>query len=1311
MPYRVRYEMSDRREPVLQIRLLGGLSLVWEGTPLPSIPSRLACSLFAYLVTYRHHAHRRELLAGIFWPDQPEPIARRRLRQALWLIRRALAPLHSPVPLLLTEGDTVQFNVEAPYWLDIEEFQDLCSQLLVTPSPSPGLKIQSLKRAVALYRGDFLAGFYEDWVAAERERLRDMYLMALTYLLERCKEHGAYEEALIYARQLVAADPLHEHGHREVMRLCYLLGRHNEALQQYEVCRSILARELGVEPTEATTALYGEIAAQIREAKAPHLPLKAGPPASPLLEERGDVPLVGREAERAALVGYLERALEGKGGLVLLEGEAGVGKTRLLQEVARDAQWRGMQVLWGRGRELTEPPPYSVLTEALRAGLTPLRATQLAQLMEGIWLRQVSLLLPELAAWLPDLPPSITLEPEQERIRLLEALARVVSCLGRIAPHLLILEDLQWADMATLEALTYLVSRLATSRVLVIGSYRGEEAREEGTRWEALRALDRAGVCERLELSRLTAEETGELTRRGLGLMTRSPRFEARLYQETEGNPLFLLETLRALYEEGLLYRDASGEWSTPWDETTVDYAELPLPAGVYQVIARRLQRLGPDERTMLNAAAVLGGECDFELLMRTSGLERDVGLEAVNELMRRRLLEEEPTVYRFSHDKVRQVAYMEMTEEERRRLHHRAGEALEALVSDRVETLAFHFTQAEVWDKARAYHLRAGERAQAVHAYEKALTHYQRALELTERDDLSMQWEIRLRREEVLGILGQREEQAAELVALVDLAGESPRRLVEVHRRRAWLLAHTGDFEEAEKAAREALILARELADEEKQAAVLVALGTTLNWRGNPAQAIPYLEAAIAVYRRRSDPRREAETRLALGSALLLAKRYDVARAELEAALALCEEINDKLGQTEALTLLGILHMEQGKTDQAEESYRRALALSRAIGYRHAEARNLTNLGNLLYFQGHLTRALEAYDESAAIFTELGNRRGEAFVRGNLATVRHNLLGDDETAARDARMALSYYQEAGDQAGQAQCLDVLGEIARVAGDLHTAREHLLAALAAAQAAQDGWTEVSVRRSLMALALEERRLDEAEACLRAARAICRELELTDREVTLLIDQAQIALAREDPEAALAATSQAMERLRPGVEQAYLIPYWHAQALSALHRHTEARAALQQAYDMLQEVLQGLSPDQRQRSLLQVPEHRAIVEAWKATQPPRAPFRLPRANAPTGRPLRDDEWVEGTWTVEAPEDEAISGKVARRQHRLLRLLRETEEQGAAPTVDDLAKALRVSRATIKRDLAALRRAGHRVRTRGSRAHPSRVTPLK
>ena len=1238
---------------MLHIFLFGGFHLEYAGDALPPIPGQKPRALFSYLITYRHRAHSRDLLAGTFWPDLPNAKARRRLSHALWQIRHLLEPLPGPVPYLLTEAGTIQVNPKASYWLDVAEFEELVdweTEQLVDrsedqPTELPGHQVTdlpmyhsthlpALRQAVELYTGDFLAGFYDDWVVIERERLREMFLAALSRLVASSKREGHYDEALRYAQRLAAADPLREEGHREVMRLCYLLGRDRDALQQYDLYRAVLAEELGVEPTATTTALYRKIVARAREAKMPYLPPASGRLPSPLLEGSGQVPLVGREQERTILVSSLEQTINGRGGLLLLEGEAGVGKTRLLQEVARDAEWRGVRVLWGRGREMAKPLPYGLLIEVLRSGLSPLRAKQLAQVVDGIWLRVASLLLPELAEWLPDLPPHVTLEPGQERERLLEALTRTILALGQIAPHLLILEGLQWADEATLEGLMYLARRLrnfsitrAESHVMLIGSCRGEEARERTVVWEALQALDRAG-CRRLELAPLTAEETGELVRQGLGLKREVPRFEERLYRETKGNPLFVLETLRALCDEGLLYRSASGEWSTPWDETTTDYAELPLSPEVYEVITQRLARLGPDERALLNTAAVLGADFDLALLLQSTYLEQEWALAAASELVRRQILVEMPTVYRFSHDKVRQVTYMEIAEAERRRLHRRAGEALRLLHPEQVEALAHHFTEAQVWDAALAYNRQAGDRARAVYANQAALTYYEQALSLVDDEDLEIQWEIQRQREEALDTLGRREEQATCLAEMMRLT--------------------------------------MALSDEGRRAATLYRQGRLKVRTGAPSQGLALLRKGAELAREQGNLRLAGKCYATMGRAYWHQSDASRCLTAVEEAHTLFRQANDRSGELEILNLKGNLYLGLlGHYEQALHSFEQMATMARELNDRETEHAARGNAGIALMALGRY-RQSQAYLAQAETFFAQGHKLWQAviaFGQGN----DYLGLGDYEAARSAAEQSLAICQEIGNYNFAIESHSLLGMIDLYQGRYSQARTHFAEAIEVGLAGEQPH-DVALQQSYLALTYLH--LGEGEKALR----------LSAESVSLL------------------------ERLNQNASSLWIVHFQRYQILSRLEGIEAALPHLEQAYGILMAGADAIhDPELRSSFLENVRENQQIIAAYKAWQAGVRPthVRLARADAPTGRPLGDDEWVEITWTLVAPEDEAISGKVARRQHRLLRLLREAEEQGAAPTVDDLASALKVGRATIKRDLAAMRETGQTVRTRGSR----------
>lgn len=1254
------------------MRLLGGFGLSWGEMPLPPIASQSARSLFAYLITHRDRPHTRALLAGIFWPDLPDYQARRRLSQALWQIGRVLQSLPGPTSYLLADAETVQFNATSAYWLDVEEFEKSADQ-----------------EAVVLYRGDFLAGFYDDWMVVERERLREQYLAVLGRLLALCKREGAYEEALGYAHRLVAENPLGEEGHREVMRLCFLLGRRGEAAQQYECCRAILAEELGIEPAAATTALHREIAVQGAAAETPYLPQDATQAPASLLEGAGPPPLVGRAAERAALVGWLEQAGRGHGGLALLEGEAGIGKTRLLEEVARDARWRGVQVLWGHAGELAGASPYGPLREALRAALSPLRVGQLAQMVSATVLRDAALLLPELAA-VAGPPAAAPSAPALDQSQLLQALSHIVLALGQLAPHLLILEDLHWADEDTFSALKHLAEHLPSGRVLVIGSYRSGEARARPPVWGALQALDRAGLGQRIELAPLSLSDTRELVRRALGLAHAAPFFAGRLHQETAGNPLFILETLRSLHDERVLYRDRTGAWSTPWDETTVDYVELPLPAGVRQVIARRLARLAPAERAALNAAAVLGAEFDLALLLATSDFHRGACVAAASELVRRGLLEERPAAYRFSHDQVRRVAYAGLAEPDRQALHRRAGEALEAQCPQGVAALAFHFAQAGEAAKALHYHTGAGEEARAVYAGAEAIRHYEQALAAWARLQ-SRDWApgigLHLARGEVCQETGRFAEAEGAFRAAHDLAVQAGDSLAQAAALNglSYLCFERGEYRPATEFARSALVLSLASGRVEQLAAALLNQANALRNLGNLHEAVELYQQAAAHFVGLDDRRRLADCLCRMGAACVHQGRYAEAQAAIERSLVLRRQLDDRVGISYSLTNLTVLYNCLGDFDRALAAAQEAYAVASAVGDPSGQDAALHNAGLVILEQGDLARAMPMLEQALAI----GRRIGD----GDMVTIALMHLGRAHAGLGDLARAQALLEQSRDEMirdGYGQFgAEPYAHLAGVLGAMGRWMEAQAAAansLDAAQAVADPWVLGLAHRVVAEVAaqagggvdLVQQHFAESLRLLRAIGARA-ELARTLASCGLyLLDTAETG-----------AHAAGAGSLHPNDAVPTPDPITGDPPKAGLPARHLAAAYLDEARALFERA--GMAGD-----LARLDRALAVRSADC-----RITLRLPRAGAPTGRPLREDEWVEVAWTVAAAEDAAIAGKAPRRQHRLLRLLREAEEQGAAPTVDDLAAALGASRATIKRDLAGLRGAGQLAATRGQR----------
>ncbi|MFZ5910019.1 MAG: ATP-binding protein [Chloroflexota bacterium] len=1250
---------------MLKIRLFGPLAVEQDGQSLPLPASAQARDLLAYLALFHERQHSRSLLVGTFWPEQAEERARRALSQALWQIRRFFPDL------VTAEAETIGFSPQAPLWVDAQDFEKLVKSAVNVTSQETIR--QDLEQAVALYRADFLEGNYHDWVLLEREHLRELYLQALERLGQLEKSSGHYARALDLALRLSGAEPLNEAAHREIMRLHHLLGQPEAAARQFEQCRDVLRRELDVEPSPETLAVVEEIN---------HLSERAASATKTARESLIPTPLVGRETDRSALLQFLEGIFHKLGGLVLLEGEAGVGKTRLLQDLARDAEWRGAQVLWGSARETQERKPYAPLVEALQSGLSPLRVTQIQQVVERIWLQTVFPLLSPHPA-LPAIEPAPPLPPAQEGARLVEAIARLIQGWADVTPLVLVLEDLHWADQDTFDLLAALTRRLSSRSILIIGSYRGEDARANPLVWEGLQAINRGSLLSQRVLSRLDRQATGELIRRSLGLASPAPLFEERLFRETDGNPLFVLEALRALQDEGLLTRDENGTWSTPWDEKTADYAELPLPPVVEQVITRRLERLPSHLIPAIRLAAVLGGHFDFDLFLAVNDLPPQKLLEETRSLIQSNFLEETAAGYRFSHEIIRQAVYEQMSAEIRVDIHRRVGEALEKLETVQPATLAYHFAWGRNWCQAAHYHYQAGLQSMNAFAYAAAREHFSQAISFLEAAEVSTieQFDLFAAREKVSDILGDRQAQSKDLEVMERIAHGDDARLCRAALRRAWLLTQTNHYEEAQAAARKAQELGRALNDTAAQAEALNMIGTALTWQGKTADSIEPLRNAVELAQQSGDLLTEARYRRALASSHLGIREYDAARRELEISLQRAAQHNDLLEQAEGLNLLGIIHMERGATEEALPIYEQSIEHCRKIGFLYGEGRALVNLGNLCYFQGRLGETLRLYDQAIQIFEALDEKRGEVQLRLNRASITLNVLGNSPQVKADSQFALDYARQVDDPISLGQALTVLAEAERQEGEIQKARTHLEEGIRVMEKTGDRWLLAQEYRTLGSLNIEDSRFDEAIENLEQALAICQQLGLEDMQPPILGIRGLALLGMARFEEALQSTEEAMRRLSPDVEQGYLIPYWHAQALNAVGRSAEACAAITQSYEMLQKMLSGLSPEQQRLSLENVQEHREIMTAWQAGGPRRVIVRLPRAS-------QADDWVEVTWTLEAPEDKTIPGKVARRRHRLRRLLEEARQQGAIPTNQRLADALGVSLRTVERDMAGL-----------------------
>lgn len=799
--------------PTLRIRLLGNCSLTYDGEPLAGINTPRLQSLLAFLVLHGDAPQLRQHLAFLFWPDSSEAQARNNLRQTLHALRLALPNADA---FLYADANTLRWRPDAPFQVDVADFEHALERAEVAQRELGELDSEALRsaleRAASLYQADLLPSCYDEWIAPEREHLRQRYLQALDQLGSLLEAQHDYTAAIAAARRMVRHDALNEDAYRRLMRLLALKGDRAGALRVYHACAGVLERELGIAPSPETTEAYERL-------------LRADGAAAPTGEPRpvqrqgfGATPtLIGRQHEWERLLAAWRRASAGEPGFVLVTGEAGIGKSRLADELLLWSGQHGASTAKTRcyaaeGRLSLAPVTDWLRTESLRPHLARL---------DQVWLTEVSRLLPELSREHPDLPRYEPISEFGQRQRFFEALARAV--LAAPQPLLLLIDDLQWCDQETLEWLHFLLRFDSTVRLLVVGGARTEEMPPEHPLRTLLLDLHHTTGVTEIPLQPLDAAETAKLAA-DIADRKLNVAMAMRLYHETEGNPLFVVETMRAGYDDTNARRGpADDEAGSPSAHGAQDAPSLP--PRVRAVLAARLAQLSPSARELAVLAAAIGREFRLDVLASASNAEEDDIVRALDELWQKRIMREQgANTYDFTHDKLREVAYAEASALQRRLLHRRIAQALEAVSARELDAvsgqIASHFERAGLPEQAIPYYQRAAAVAQRVYANEDAIALLVRALELLEQ------------------LPGGTDRDAQELRLL--LALEPIYRIT-----RGWTAP------ELERVANRALILCDTVGDDAQRAEALYGWQSLLVVQGKLEEVLVMAEELQALYRR----------------------------------------------------------------------------------------------------------------------------------------------------------------------------------------------------------------------------------------------------------------------------------------------------------------------------------------------------------------------------------------------------------------------------------------------------------------------------
>ncbi|HKI55078.1 MAG TPA: AAA family ATPase [Anaerolineales bacterium] len=973
----------------LTIRLLG-IPEISLGNQALSFRTRKVLALLTYLAV-EQRMHSRESLMALFWPESPSNSAAASLRVTLSRLRQGLGQTGD---VLITEAGNIGFDSNYSVVLDLDW---LCTAAHEETHPD------ELRFILTVDRGEFLEGFslpdapaFDDWIATQRgaclRQLETVYDRLSQHLLSVHDSAAAVETASRWVRRV----PLSEQAYRRLMAAQVLNGQRPAALLTYHQLQETLKNELGLEPSRETILLANNIDQGRVGAERIDTSSTMSRISTTDQQTRLTLPLVGRTDEYSQLVESFHQIGGEKAQAVVLIGAAGVGKTRLvnafkewaLLDTPKTEVWQGKAFETG-GRLAFQP-----VVEALRIRLDQVNAPE--DLLDDVWLAELSQLMPELRARYPDLPMPLTGNANFVRARLFESIATLGNALAAHHSSILILDDMQWADADTLDLVHYLARRWAEMKapILLLLTVRQEAYAADPALREWLARLERDASLTRILLDNLNGTAVEELvkTLAGDGAdATLTSAFGAWLWAETRGLPFFIEALLQMLIEQGILVtrEDQDPTYNFAFAlEHVRSVARVPLPPGVREVLRARLEGHSKEAGSLLLSAAVLERACTFERMCQIANLQENEALESLEALLDGGLLTERPSdrqPYTLAHDYIREVVYTESNEARRRVYHRRALLALEAAHEPAAEC-AYHALAALLDEPAFRYSVIAGSEAFASYALQDALSHFDTAREVAQRMqdrnesvDLELLESLYKQRGKILR-LNQDDKAAADNYE--EMRVEGVRRQSKPLKLSALiflsnLYSHpTGVYnpQKARESGRAALVLAQELGDRAAQAHALWALqNAELYSAGDTGEIVAYGQEALALARELGLKELIAHALKNLCWPFGAQKNIEQARDELAEAQSIWRELGNLQKVAEASRLMLNFHHQAGDHRSILIDAPKLSELGASIGSRLDEVEGLAWLVITYIRQGRFSKALNYLDQYGAYAESLG--------------------------------------------------------------------------------------------------------------------------------------------------------------------------------------------------------------------------------------------------------------------------------------------------------------------------------------------------
>jgi DNA-binding SARP family transcriptional activator/tetratricopeptide (TPR) repeat protein len=955
-------EMTHRR-----LCLFGPMRAELDGGAVP-ITGRDAQRLLGYLALHHRSAHRRETLLDVLWPDGTAR-SRRALSDTLYRIRQLLGDGWTAVT-----SDAIGLSRDVQ--LDVVEFDRLAS------TNDPG----DAEQAVALYDGELVPGIYDDWSTAHRNGRRSAYLGALSTLVAHHEAAGDLQRALVDARRLVAAEPLDERSQQLYLRLLGRSHRYADALAHFEEFERLLADEMNVSPRADTRQLVEQMMRERDTVAAAAVDTSTR--------------FVGRVAERAVALAAVEALIDGTGGVVCVEGVAGIGKSRLLGEIVAGARWRRALVLLGEVPEVPETSPLAALERALAPVLDGPSRLHLEEVLDEATLATLGGLHP---SWRDGRTSSA---PADAAATIRGALRLLGGALAGLGPVILALDDVHWASIATWEALVALADGLTEAGGLLVLSYRRPEI-ETTAGWPILQGWDRERLATFIQLDPLDEDAIAEL----LPVEHRSRA--AMVHSLTGGIPFYVHEWLLG----------AGGDWH----------------AHAGELVRQRAIGLPADAREALTAAAVLGDEFDLRVWLDVLDM-RPIRLATICEQLESgRWIAPTNYGYAFTHDLVRTGVYESIDDDTRRRLHARAATVLAETDSRSVRTRAYHLDRAGLDVEAVELYREAAAAYASESAVPDAVAMWLRALELLPERlvtarlavalDVAAACELisdharqrppldealalaarlgdepRLLRAKLLaggaeartGAADRAEQTLREAIELADRLGDR-RRLAEARFRWADFLAQTGQWSRAQPEFHLSLELV-DPADEWLRGRILRGLAITAVRTGRPAESVGWLEQALALHEASHDRLSALTTSSNLLAAHFELGNWDAVVSNAEHTLAMALELGDRVNAGISYQLLALAALAVGDHDagrawcsEAEQCFAGAERL-RLVGL------TINTRGLIAEDAGDTDEAISCYEHALRIAVDSDSATEIAYAQHDLGAI-HWRIGDVEAA------------------------------------------------------------------------------------------------------------------------------------------------------------------------------------------------------------------------------------------------------------------------------------------------------------------------